>query len=257
VDPQNDQVVVDGAPVRTQPPEYFLLHKPKGVVCTNRDPAGRLRAIDLLPPTAGRLNVVGRLDADSTGLLLMTNDGELAQRITHPRLGVPKVYRVEVRGQVSRDIAAKMKQGVHLAEGKATAAEVEIVHRGRQVSVLHITLREGRNRQVRRMLVRLGHAVKTLKRVQIGSLCLRGLPVGACRRLTDRELRALRAAVKAASSKRRRSTAGRRRRRGPRPATGETKRSAAKAGRKPEPGRRDRGAARQAERPRPRRRLVT
>jgi len=196
VDAQNDRVVVDGVPVRIQPLEYFLVHKPKGIVCTNRDPAGRPRAIDLLPPTKARLNVVGRLDADSTGLLLMTNDGELAEQITHPRLGVPKVYRVEVRGQVPRDIAAKLREGVRLAEGKATASEVEIVHRSRQASVLRITLREGRNRQVRRMLARLGHAVKTLKRIQIGPLRVKHLPVGACRRLTDRELRELRSAVR-------------------------------------------------------------
>jgi len=256
VDPQNDRVVVDGAPVRMQPPEYFLMHKPKGVVCTNRDPAGRLRAIDLLPPTKARLNVVGRLDADSTGLLLMTNDGELAEQIAHPRLGVPKVYRVEVRGQVPRDIGARMKQGVHLAEGKATASEVEIVHRSRQASVLRITLREGRNRQVRRMLVRLGHAVKTLKRVQIGSLRLKGLPVGACRRLTDRELRELRRAVAAARSKRQGSAATRQRTREHPPARVQTKRPAKEAASPPRARSRGRAADR-ADRPRPRRRLVT
>jgi 23S rRNA pseudouridine2605 synthase len=202
VDPKLDRVVVDGTPIRAQPLEYFIVHKPRGVVCTNRDPAGRLRAVDLLPPTKGRLNVVGRLDADSSGLLLMTNDGVLAERITHPRLGIPKVYRVEVRGQVSDAIVASMKKGVHLAEGKATASEVEIVHRSRQSSVLRITLREGRNRQVRRMLARLDHAVKTLKRVQIGPLSLKGLPVGACRALTGRELSELRKAVRSTGSKR-------------------------------------------------------
>ncbi len=192
VDPARDRVVVDGSRVRLGAAEYFLVHKPKGVVCTNRDPAGRLRAIDLLPPIKARLFVVGRLDADSTGLLLMTNDGELAEQITHPRLGIPKVYRVEVRGQVPDDIVPLLKKGVHLAEGRATASEVEIIHRSRQSSVLMITLREGRNRQVRRMLARLGHRVKTLKRVQIGPLSLKKLPVGACRRLTSGELTALR-----------------------------------------------------------------
>ncbi len=256
VDPRNDRVVVDGAPVGVQPPEYFLMHKPKGVVCTNRDPAGRLRAIDLLPPTKARLNVVGRLDADSTGLLLMTNDGELAEQITHPRLGVPKVYRVALHGQVPRDIGARMKQGVHLAEGKATASEVEIVHRSRQASVLRITLREGRNRQVRRMLARLGHAVKSLKRVQIGPLCLRGLPVGACRRLTERELRELRRTVEAARSKRQGGAATQPRTREHPPDRGQTKRSAKEAGKRP--GAEPRGrAADHAGRPSPRRRLVT
>jgi len=213
VDPERDRVIVDGAPVRIQALEYFLLHKPKGVVCTNRDPAGRPRAIDLLPPLHTRVNVVGRLDADSTGLLLMTNDGDLAEQITHPRLGVPKVYRVEVRGQVPVDAAARLKKGVYLSEGKATASEVEIVHRSRQSSVLQITLREGRNRQVRRMLARLGHPVKKLKRVQIGPLSLKGLPAGGCRRLTARELTGLRKAVKAASRRQERSGAGRPRKR--------------------------------------------
>jgi 23S rRNA pseudouridine2605 synthase len=209
VDPHKDRVVVDGAPVRRQPLEYFILHKPRGVVCTNRDPAGRTRAIDLLPPTKGRLNVVGRLDADSTGLLLMTNDGELAEQIAHPRLSVPKVYRAEVRGQVATDLPAKMKKGVYLAEGKATASDVEIVHRSRQSSVLRVTLREGRNRQIRRMLARLGHPVKKLKRVQVGPLTLQRLPVGACRRLSSRELEDLRAAL--GSARRRRASEGPRR----------------------------------------------
>ncbi len=208
VTPGADSVIVDGTPVRPQALEYFIVHKPKGVVCTNRDPAGRVRAVDLLPPTRAPLNVVGRLDAESTGLLLMTNDGNLAEQITHPRLELPKVYRVEVRGQVPRDIVAGMKKGVHLAEGKVTASDVKVVRRSRGSSVLRITLREGRNRQVRRMLARLDHPVKTLKRIEIGPLSLKGLPVGACRRLTPRELTELRRAVRAAKSRRRRVGAG-------------------------------------------------
>jgi 23S rRNA pseudouridine2605 synthase len=257
VDPLSDRVVVDGAPVRIQALEYFLLHKPKGVVCTNRDPAGRLRAIDLLPPIRARVNVVGRLDADSTGLLLMTNDGELAEQITHPRLGVPKVYRVEVRGQVPSDIAAKMKTGVYLAEGRAMASDVETVHRSRQSSVLQITLREGRNRQVRRMLARLGHPVRKLKRVQIGPLTLKGLPAGACRRLTARELIQLRNAIETAGSRQRRGGGSRQRKRGRLPPVGKVTRSAKRGGRTTtasEPGRSKADSSTAAA---PRRRLVT
>jgi len=195
VNPQTDRVTVDGSPVRLQKLEYFLLHKPKNVVCTNHDPAGRLRAIDLLPKLPMPLFPVGRLDADSTGLLLMTNDGELAERIMHPRYGVPKTYRAEVRGRVPNDLPQRLKQGVYLAEGRARAARVEIVHASRERSVLMITLHEGRNRQVRRMLARLGYPVRTLKRVQIGPLSLRGLPVGAARRLTPKELTVLRRTV--------------------------------------------------------------
>lgn len=193
VDPQHDQVVVDGLRVKAQPPAYYLLHKPKGVVCTNNDPAGRLRAIDLLPPMPQRLFPVGRLDEDSTGLLLMTNDGELAEEITHPRYGVPKIYRAEVRGRVAPELVEQMRRGVWLSEGKARAAEVEIVRSTNKSSVLNITLREGRKRQVRRMLAKLGHAVRQLKRLQIGPLSVRGLPEGACRQIRPAELRELRA----------------------------------------------------------------
>lgn len=201
VDPERDRVIADGVPVRPQRLEYFIVHKPRGVVCTNRDPAGRIRAIDLLPPGLGtRLFPVGRLDADSTGLLLMTNDGELAEQVTHPRYAVPKTYRAEVKGKVPRELPAQLKAGVYLAEGKATASEVEITHASHQRSVLTITLREGRNRQVRRMLARLGFRVKTLKRVQIGALRLSKLPVGAARRLTARELRELHKAIKEAAA---------------------------------------------------------
>lgn len=191
IDPKKDRVIVDGTPVRLEPPVYYVLNKPKSVVCTNRDPAGRMRAIDLLPPQAPRLFVVGRLDVESTGLLLMTNDGELAQRITHPRHGVAKVYRVDVKGQLPGDITTQLKRGVYLAEGRARASEVEVVHRSRQSSVMLITLREGRNRQLRRMLASLGFPVKRLERVQIGPLAMKDLPVGACRKLRPEEVRRL------------------------------------------------------------------
>lgn len=255
VNPTADRVVVDGTPVRPQAPEYFIVHKPKGIVCTNRDPAGRLRAADLLPPTKAPLNVVGRLDAESSGLLLMTNDGDLAEQITHPRLELPKVYRVEVRGQVAPDIVARMKKGVHLSEGKAVATDVEVVRRSRESSVLRITLREGRNRQIRRMLSRLDHPVKTLKRIEIGPLSLKGLPVGACRRLTSRELGELRRAVRAAKSKRKRG--------GGKPAIDRraaTSKQAKRTGKRAEkPGASSTTRRRQGsdESTRPRRRLVT
>ena len=135
------------------------------------------------------------------GLLLMTNDGELSQQITHPRYGIPKVYRVEARGRVPAEVVEQLRRGIHLAEGKARAAHVEIVRVTNQRSILTITLCEGRNRQIRRMLARLGHPVHSLKRVQIGSLVLRGLPLGAARRVSAAELRALREALAAAAGK--------------------------------------------------------
>ncbi len=198
IDPKADRVMVNGAVVRPQRLEYFMIHKPAGVVCTHYDRAGRPRAVDLLPDLPMRMFPVGRLDLESTGLLLLTNDGELAQQLTHPRYGVPKQYRAEVRGKVSKELPAAMKAGVYLSEGKATASEVEIVRTERDRSILMITLREGRNRQVRRMLAKLGHKVKALKRVQIGPISLRRLPLGAARRLSPKELDALRAAVETA-----------------------------------------------------------
>lgn len=206
VSPATDVVRFNGAIVRPQAHRYYLMHKPKGVVCTQRDPAGRPRAVDLLPAGVGRLFPVGRLDVDSTGLLLLTNDGELATRVSHPRYGLAKVYRVEVRGEVPVDLPQKLRKGVYLSEGRARASEVEIVHRSRQRSVLEITLREGRNRQIRRMLSRLGHKVRTLKRIRIGPLKLFRLAPGACRPLTHKELDALLEQIEQSQGDRRRKT---------------------------------------------------
>ncbi len=204
VDPDVDRITVNGTRLRKERLTYFILNKPAGVVCTNRDPAGRTRAIDLLPPGTPRLFVVGRLDVESTGLVLLTNDGELAERIAHPRFGVAKSYRAEVAGRVKPDLPERMKRGVHLSIGKATAEDVEIVHAAESESVVHITLREGRNRQVRRMLARLGHKVRRLKRLSIGPLTVRSLPMGAVRRLTATEVEALRAGLTEAPKRKRR-----------------------------------------------------
>jgi len=192
VDPHKDRVVCDGVRVRPQPHIYVLMNKPKGVVCSTRDPAGRPRVYDLLPDLPARVFPVGRLDVDSSGLLLLTNDGELAERILHPRYGLPKVYRVEVRGMVPADLPERLLHGVHLSDGRATAARVQIVHRSRQRSALLVTVREGRNRLVRRMLARLGYKVKALRRIRIGSLEARGLAPGACRLLSRAEVDRLR-----------------------------------------------------------------
>jgi 23S rRNA pseudouridine2605 synthase len=197
IDPKNDVVRFNGSVVRTQTHEYFILNKPKGVVCSQRDPAGRPRAVDLLPRLDARLFPVGRLDVETTGLLLLTNDGELTEQLTHPRYGLPKVYRVEVKGEAAGDLSQQLRKGVYLADGRARASEVVVTFRSRQRSVLEITLREGRNRQVRRMLARFGHPVKSLKRIRIGPLEMKGLAPGACRALSGKELEALREALAA------------------------------------------------------------
>jgi 23S rRNA pseudouridine2605 synthase len=186
-------VRLDGRRLRPEPLEYWMLNKPKGVVCTNDDPAGRTRPVDLIPDSGARLFPVGRLDADSQGLLLLTNDGELANRLTHPRYEVPKTYQATVEGRVTGKEVQRLQKGVHLAEGKTGPPRVKVVKRTRSRSVLIITIREGRNRQVRRMLARLGHPVRDLVRTRIGRLSVRGLGSGKARRLSREEIEYLKA----------------------------------------------------------------
>ena len=178
--------------LKFEPKVYYLLHKPKKVVCTNYDPQGRTRAIDLLSRVKQRIYPVGRLDTDSKGLLIMTNDGELAQKLTHPRFGVSKTYVAEIAGSITGAEIEKLKKGMYLPQGKASVENVKIMRRGPKRSMLEITLREGRNRQVRRMLARLGHPVRQLTRVRIGRLTLRGLGPGKYRPLKPAEVNALR-----------------------------------------------------------------
>jgi 23S rRNA pseudouridine2605 synthase len=196
IDPVKDEVVADGRRVRRDSRvAYVLLFKPKGVVCTNSDPEGRSCAVDLVEHPSGlRLYPVGRLDMDSSGLLLMTNDGELANRLTHPRYEMHKGYEVTVAGQLSDDDLARLERGVFLSDGergpgrKAKAGRLDVIARDRQKTILYMELFEGRNRQIRRMLLALGHPVKKLRRVKMGPLRLKGLAVGEWRDLTAEEL---------------------------------------------------------------------
>ncbi len=192
VDPKTDKIQVDGRVIRAEAQVYYLLNKPKGVLCTQRNESGRKRAADLLTGIGERVYPVGRLDADSQGLVIMTNDGELAAGLTHPRYGVPKTYRARVGGRLTPDELDALRKGIWLSEGKTQPARVHVVYRSRTHSVLEITLREGRNRQVRRMLARLGHPVRELTRIRIGRLDLRGLGVGRFRALRPAEVTHLR-----------------------------------------------------------------
>lgn len=207
VDPATDVVEVDGRVVRPRRTETFILNKPKGVVCTPTDRAGRRTARDFLPPGVGPLTPVGRLDAESTGLVILTSDGELAQQLSHPSYQVNQVYHAEVSGLAAPDLPEKMRAGVYFAEGRAQADAVEILHRARDRSSLRITLHETRNRQVRRMLAKLGLPVRVLDRLQVGPITLKGLARGAVRRLTAREVTALRQAIQYAPGRPRRSGA--------------------------------------------------
>jgi 23S rRNA pseudouridine2605 synthase len=189
---ESSAVAVDGRPVQPEPHEVYALNKPAGVVSTARDTHGRPTVVDLVR-SRRRLYPVGRLDADSTGLILLTNDGELAERLTHPRYGVEKVYRAKVqpRRATPRALAA-LREGVELDDGRTAPA------RARQVSpgVVEIAVREGRKRQVRRMLEAVGHRVVELERVAFGPLGLRGLEPGRSRRLKDAEVERLRRAAR-------------------------------------------------------------
>jgi len=187
----SDDIRVDGRRVKAERTVHYLLNKPPGVICTNADPSGRRKAIDLLTGVPERVYPVGRLDADSRGLLILTNDGELAARLTHPRYEVPKTYEAEVSGRVSAEDVRTLQSGLWLSDGRTSGVQVRVTHRGNARSRILITLREGRNRQVRRMLAKLGHKVRWLTRTRIGRLTLHGLGPGKFRRLTPDEVRAL------------------------------------------------------------------
>jgi 23S rRNA pseudouridine2605 synthase len=184
-------VAVDGKGVAAEPREVHALNKPAGVVSTARDTHGRPTVVDLVR-SRRRLYPVGRLDADSTGLILLTNDGELADLLTHPRYGVDKVYRAKVQpARVSPRAIKALREGVALEDGRTAPAKVRQVAPG----LVEITLREGRKRQVRRMCEAVGHRVVGLERVAFGPLGLRGLAPGKSRRLKDAEVERLRRAA--------------------------------------------------------------
>jgi 23S rRNA pseudouridine2605 synthase len=181
-------IEVDGRTVEQEPREVNALNKPPGVVSTARDTHGRPTVVELVR-SRRRLYPVGRLDADTTGLILLTNDGELAERLTHPRYGVKKVYRARVQpGRLSPKALDALKTGVELEDGRTAPAQVRHPASG----VVEITIREGKKRQVRRMLEAVGHRVVELERVAFGPLGLRGLEPGKSRRLTKAEVERLR-----------------------------------------------------------------
>ena len=185
-----DDVRVNGAPVAAEAREVWAVNKPEGVVSTAGEPGGRPAVVELVD-TEVRLYPVGRLDADSTGLLLLTNDGELANRLTHPRYEVPKTYRARLRAPIADRDLERLRNGVELEDGPTAPAKVKRLG-DREIE---ITLREGRNRQVRRMLEAVGNRVVALRRVSFGPLSLGNLPEGQARRLSEDEIARLREAA--------------------------------------------------------------
>jgi 23S rRNA pseudouridine2605 synthase len=195
IDPEHQKVEVDGQPLHAERLVYWLVNKPRGYLCTNHDPAGRPRALDLVPHVSERVYTVGRLDEDSEGLLLLTNDGDLAYRLMHPRFGVYKTYLVQVAGKPSRDDIAKLLEGVWLSDGHVKAKRVRRLKAQGESTWLEIVLAEGKNREIRRMLARLDHKVMRLKRTALGPIKIDRLPRGKSRKLKADEVERLRRAT--------------------------------------------------------------
>jgi len=191
IDPSRQRVEVDGVVLdpRTRRSRYYLLNKPAGVVCTNDEHEAKPRAIDLVTDRQkGRIYTVGRLDEDTVGLVVLTNDGDFAHRVMHPRYGVPKTYVAKLDGRIDDGSLARLREGVHLAEGRTGRARAVVLRRTPTASTVQVTLQEGRNREVRRIFAKLGWKVTSLRRTRIGRLTDRRLKVGRWRPLTREEV---------------------------------------------------------------------
>jgi 23S rRNA pseudouridine2605 synthase len=189
-DAEQDAITVDGRRIQKPKKVYFLLNKPKGVICTNDDPAGKKKAIDLID-TKERIFCAGRLDTETTGAIILTNDSVLADHLTHPRFGIEKTYIVTLKGKISHEDVEKLKKGVWLSEGKTTPGKLKVLRASEHESVLEIKIRLGLNREVQRIMAKLGYKVASLKRTSIGKISLDRLSVGCYRSLTEFEIKYL------------------------------------------------------------------
>jgi 23S rRNA pseudouridine2605 synthase len=196
VDPAKNKIMFGGQRIKPPRPITLILNKPNKTVTTTKDEAGRRTVMQYVQHIKERVYPVGRLDWDSEGLLVMTNDGDLANLLTHPRYGVARTYHVVVRGELKPDILERMQKGVWLSEGKTGPIKILIKKRDRESAVVEVTVHEGMNREVRRVFARFGLKVKHLKRLRVGPLMLGHLPTGAIRVLTPQEVESLRASVK-------------------------------------------------------------
>jgi len=196
-DPSRDVVTLDGEALNPQAYCYWILHKPRGTVTTARDPEGRSTVLDLLPKGLPRMFPVGRLDRETSGLILLTNDGDLAHRLLHPSRGNTREYRVTVRGEIGVEKLQRLESGIRIGRERTASAQVSgrRYDAERDATRFRLVLREGKKRQIRRSLEILGHPVKRLVRSAIGPLLLQGLPVGRCRVLGAAEIQRLRAHV--------------------------------------------------------------
>lgn len=196
VDPMKDHISVDGKPLAQQESRrYLILNKPFGYITTSKDQFGRRSVLDLLPEVTERVYPVGRLDYDSEGLVFLTNDGDLAYRVAHPKFELPKTYIVRLQGIITMDAVYRLRTGVILEDGRTSPAQVEVLKPQDNDSVLRITITEGRNRQLRRMCDKVGFQVQRLQRTAIGPLTIGKLAVGKHRPLSGKELQSLKRAV--------------------------------------------------------------
>ncbi len=187
VDPQRDIITVNSRKIHAAEKVYYLLNKPKGVICTNSDPQGRKKAIDIVN-SKERIFCVGRLDADTSGIIILTNDSDLTNKLTHPKYKVRKTYVAIVKGMIEGKAVDKLKKGVWFSEGKTGRAAVKILKRGHTESSIEMTISQGLNRQIRRALAKVGLKVKSLKRTRIGRIDDRGIGIGKFRKLSKKEI---------------------------------------------------------------------
>ena len=185
---ESDQVCVDGKPINIKKNEYYILNKPKGYICSVSDEKGRKTVLDLMPQNAGRIYPVGRLDYDSEGLIILTTDGELAQHLTHPSNNVPKTYLVKVEGRLTETDLNPIRSGIEIDGYVTKKCKAHIVGTNKEYTKVHITLFEGKNREIRKMFAAIGKEITLLKRIKIGELTLKGLNRGEYRKLSKQEV---------------------------------------------------------------------
>jgi pseudouridine synthase len=191
IDPEHDEVHIDNKPVGTEEKFYMVLHKPSGYLSTVIDNRGRPTVSDLVRDVPARLYPVGRLDMDTEGILLMTNDGDFCYRMTHPKFEIKKTYLAEVKGKPSRRALAELRRGVKMEEGETSPAEVKLIKSAGNCSTVEITIHEGRKRQVKKMCKAVGYPVKRLKRIEFGGIRLGNLRPAHYRPLSDSERKRL------------------------------------------------------------------
>ncbi len=191
IDPLKQKIKLDGEYVRQQPKKYYLLHKPAGFLCTNKDPSGRPLAVELIRQESCRLFTVGRLDENSTGLIIVTNDGDLAHRLAHPKFQIPRQYRVQVVGRPTKEVLSQIQKGLYFSDGRFRVRGIKKIKTQGKSTFLELLLTEGQNREIRRMMARVGHKVISLQRVGFASIKLGRLPLGKSRLLKPPEIKSL------------------------------------------------------------------